>query len=163
LRRTVSTLRDAGVLRETEDGAWGFHHDLLRRSLLDAMIAVERRDAHRALAEALDAGSAPPSSLAPAGSATTAPLASAAEPAMHSAGAGDHRAVEHAVRAATQARAVDAHDEALAQLKRALSFEMDTEQRRSTLLSAAIECYDLGQFAENLHIAEEGIAIPGGE
>jgi DNA-binding NarL/FixJ family response regulator len=54
LRRMMRALRDHGMLHETEDGGWQFRHELLRRALLEELLEVDRRDAHRALAEALE-------------------------------------------------------------------------------------------------------------
>jgi DNA-binding CsgD family transcriptional regulator len=145
LRHVLLGLRDAGVLVEEPLG-WGFRHELLRRSLLDGMIAADRADAHRALAEALERREA-----------------GAAELAMHFAAAGDPRGVEWALRAAREASAVDAHDEALAQLQRALAYDLAVEQRREILRFAAMEAFRLGRFAEAQRLNEDGIALPGGE
>src|SRR5579859_266380 len=145
LRRVFLGLRDAGVLIEEPLG-WAFRHELLRRSLLDGMIAADRRDAHRALAEALERREA-----------------GAPELAMHYAAAGDRRAVDWALRAAREAGAVDAHAEALAQLQRALAFDLETEQRRAALRAAAMEAFRLGRFVEAQRLNEEGIALPGGD
>jgi DNA-binding CsgD family transcriptional regulator len=163
LRRTLTVVREAGVLRE-DGGAWRFRHELLRRSLLDGMIAADRRDAHRALAETLERGTSA-SSPPPALHAPSPPSlhGSAAELAMHYAAAGDLRAAGWAVQAAREARAVDAHREAMAQLERALAFDLDADGRRSLLQEAAGEAYALGRFADNRRLAEEGLAIPGGE
>jgi DNA-binding CsgD family transcriptional regulator len=144
LRGIFTALRATGLLRETEDGAWTFRHELLRRSLLDALIVADRRDAHRALAEAL------------------AGHGSAAETAMHFEEAGDPRVVDWSLRAAREARAVDAHAEAFAQYERALRFEMDAELRRTTLREAAQQAYDLGRPAEILRCVDAALAIPGG-
>jgi DNA-binding CsgD family transcriptional regulator len=165
LRRTLAGLRDAGLLRESEDG-WTFRHELLRRSILDGMIAADRRDAHQRLAEALHARESgevrppTPDSRLPTPSRRHA---SAAEIAMHFAEAGDARAVDWALRAAAEARAIDAHTEALGQLERALSFEMEPERRRAALRDAAREAYDLARFDDIERFVNEAAAIPGGE
>lgn len=143
LRRELADLRDAGLLRE-DDGLWGFRHELLRRSLLEEMIAADRRDAHRAMAEAL------------------AGAGSAAETAMHFAEADDPRAATWAIRAGREARAVDAHTEALAQFRRALRFGLPPEERRLVLREAAREAYDLAQHEQTGILADEALAIPGG-
>jgi DNA-binding CsgD family transcriptional regulator len=145
LRRTLATLRDAAVLTEV-GGAWAFRHEILRSALLDAMIVADRRDAHRRLAETL-----------------ATRTASAAEVAMHFAEAGDPRGADWAVRAGRDARKVDAHSEAIAQFRRALAFELSPEQRRSVLEQAATEAYALGLHEENRSLAEEVLAISGGE
>jgi len=144
LRRVLRGLRDAAVLRE-HDGAWQFRHELLRRSLFEDMLDADRRDAHRRLAEALE------------GHGTSATLA------MHYAAAEDSRAAAWALRAAREASAIDAHTEALAQIERALSFLLDPEMRRTALGAAADAAWNLGRFADGRRLAEEGIAIPGGE
>ncbi len=145
LRRVLLGLRDAGVLLEEPLG-WGFRHELLRRSLLDGMIAPDRADAHRALAEALERREA-----------------GAAELAMHYAAAGDPRAAPWALRAAREASAVDAHAEALEQIRRVLACELSVEERRAALRFAAAEAFRLGRFAEAQELNEAGIALPGGE
>jgi DNA-binding CsgD family transcriptional regulator len=144
LRRVLAGLRDSGLLRETGSG-WGFRHELLRRSLMEAMIIADQQDAHRALAEALDGQS------------------SAAELAMHFAAAGDERAAAWALRAAREANAVDAHAEALGQLERALSFPLEPEERRTALRAAALQTFYLGRHAISQAFAEAALAIPGGE
>jgi DNA-binding CsgD family transcriptional regulator len=144
LRQLLRGLRDAAVLRE-QDGGWQFRHELLRRSLMDAMLEADRRDAHRRLAEALEG------------------LASPATLAMHFAEAGDRRTADWALRAAWQARIVDAHAEALAQLERALAFPLAPEGRRRALRGAAQIAWYLGRFSESVRLAEEGLAIAGGE
>jgi DNA-binding CsgD family transcriptional regulator len=184
LRRTLAALRDAGVLHEG-DGGWQFRHDLLRRAVLDSMIAVERRDAHRNLAEALGASGLPTgsdsvsplvtgdrasgSSRSGAGPAEQnegrrgGPGAHAAEVAMHLAEAGDARAVPWALRAAEEARAVDAHAEALSQVERALSFPLAPDAQRDALRFAAEEAYALGRFADSRAFIDTAVAIPGPE
>jgi DNA-binding CsgD family transcriptional regulator len=175
LRRALGGLRDAGVLSE-EDGGWRFRHELLRRSLYEALIAADRRDAHRALAEAMEfpvpgstfhgasAQPSSPSSTVERGTWNLEPerRVSAATIAMQYAAAGDDRAVAWALRAAEEARAVDAHREAMAQLERALSFALAPATRRGTLAAAAAEAYTLGRFEDNRRLAEEALAIPGG-
>ncbi|HEY7294722.1 MAG TPA: LuxR C-terminal-related transcriptional regulator [Dehalococcoidia bacterium] len=145
LRRVLLGLRDAGVLVEESLG-WGFRHELLRRSLLDGMIAPDRADAHRALAEALERREA-----------------GAPQLAMHYAAAGDPRAAPWALRAAREASAVDAHAEALEQLHRALACDLAVEERRTTLRFAAAEAFRMGRFAEAQELNEAGIALPDGE
>jgi DNA-binding CsgD family transcriptional regulator len=113
--------------------------------VLEGLIAADRVDGHRALAEALERREA-----------------SAAELAMHFAAAGDARAAEWAMRAAAEASAVDAHAEAMAQYRRALAFPLDGETRRQVLRRASMEAFRLGQFSEAQRLAEEAIAIPGG-
>ncbi len=144
LRRRLRALRDAGVLYE-RDGAWRFRHELLRRSVFEALLEADRRDAHRRLAEALE------------------DRASAAVVAMHYAAAGDGRAAGWALQAAREASAYDAHGEALAQIERALAFPLEPEQRRTALRAAARLTWSLGRFAESGRFAEQAIAIPGGE
>jgi DNA-binding CsgD family transcriptional regulator len=147
LRRVLGRLRGARVLDEGAGGAWGFRHELLRRSLLEGMIFADRQDAHRALAAALEGHG----------------IERAPEMAMHYAFAGDARAVPWALRAAREAADVDAHKESLAQLERALSFELDPETRRTTLRAAALEAHRLGRFRDSRRLAETALAIPGGE
>ena len=145
LRRALIGLRDAGILVETAAG-WAFRHELLRRSLLGGMILSDQQDAHRALAEVLERGDG-----------------GAAELAMHFAEAGDARAVHWAVRAADEARRLDAHEEAFAQLERALRFRPEGEVRRRIGRMAALEAYHLGRYAEAQRLAEETLALPGDE
>jgi DNA-binding CsgD family transcriptional regulator len=147
LRRVLGRLREARVLDEGQGGAWKFRHELLRRSLLEGMILADRQDAHRALAVALEGHG----------------IERAPELAMHYAFAGDARAAPWALRAARQAADVDAHQESLAQLERALGFELDPETRRTALRAAALEAHRLGRFRDGRHLAEAALAIPGGE
>ena len=145
----LRALRDAHVLVE-EPGGWSFRHQLLRRIVAENLLDVERQQAHRAIAELL-AG---------------APVAAerrAALIAMHFAEAGDARAVAWADHAATEARAVEAHSEAMAQLQRALSFVEEPERRRDLLMRAAREASDLGQPTQMLAFAQAAIALPGGD
>src|SRR5204863_432256 len=111
-----------GVLQE--DGGWGFRHELLRRSVLSGMIEADRRDAHRAFAEALERAEP-----------------RAAELAMHFGLAGDPRAAYWATQAARQYSAADAHVEALAELERALESLNEPEERRRAMRSAAAETW----------------------
>ncbi|MGH2602961.1 MAG: LuxR C-terminal-related transcriptional regulator, partial [Dehalococcoidia bacterium] len=57
---------------------------------------------------------------------------------------------------------IDAHTEALAQLERALRFDLEPEQRRVALRDAAQQAYDLSRFADIERFIEEALAIPGG-
>jgi len=151
LRHTLSALRADGALRE-ERGGWVFRHELLRRAVWDGMLALERREAHLRMAQALEQ--------------TTrdgVPAGSTAELTMHYAEGDDSRAFAWALQAAREARAADAHTEALAQLQRALGFAPDHEARRETLMLAATEGSDLGRVAESRAFAEQGLAITGGE
>jgi len=159
LRRMLRGLRNAAVLRE-HDGTWQFQHELLRRSLLEEMLDADRRDAHRRLAEVLE--SRVPSPESP-GRGLQLGTVTAAAVAMHYADAGDARAGVWALRAAREARAVDAHVESLAQLERALAFPLEPEARRTALRAAAQGAWYVGRFCECLRFAEEGLTIPGGE
>lgn len=151
LRRMLRALRDSSMLRETADGGWQFSHELMRRAVLDGMLAGGRRAAHLALAEAVETTVRP--------SATD--RVPVAELAMHYAAAGDARAVAWGLRAAEQARAVDAHGEALAQYQRVLGFELPPEQQRATLESAAEEAWALGRYDHNRALCDAAIAIAG--
>jgi DNA-binding CsgD family transcriptional regulator len=160
LRRLLTTLRDWGLLREDGD-AWTFRHEILRRSVLDGLLSVERRDAHRRIAEAL---SLRMSHLHPItrDAGTEMGGASLAEVAMHFAEAGDARAVDWSMRAGREARSLDAHVEALGQFERAVRFARDPELRRGALRDAAREAYDLGRLSDIARFVAEALAIPGG-
>lgn len=145
LRRTLGRLRDAAVLSEQQDG-WAFRHELLRRSLMEGMILADQQDAHKALAEVVERHHG-----------------RAAELAMHFAEARDSRAVTWAFQAAAEARAIDAHVEAFAQLERALRFRPDGELHRRIGRMASLEAYHLGRYAEAQRLAEQTLAIPGDE
>ena len=143
LRRILRLLRDAGIFEEVDE-AWRFRQELTRRSVLESMISADRRDAHRALAEVLEGEG------------------NAAELAMHFAAAADARALPWAMRAAKEASALSAHTESLAQYRRALSFDLEPEMRRSALRSAAAEAVYLGLYADGQRMSAEAALIPGG-
>lgn len=146
LRALLRDLRAARVLEETEEGqeGWHFRQELMRRAVLESMIAADRRDAHRALAEALEPGGHAP------------------ELAMHYAAAGDGRAAMWALRAARDAAALDGHSEALGQLKRALSCDLDPARRQEALSFAAYESLITFQPLEAIRMATEGLQLPDG-
>jgi DNA-binding CsgD family transcriptional regulator len=143
LRELLRSLRDSRVLEEVDDG-WQFRQELMRRAVLESMIAADRRDAHRALAEALE------------------PTGHAPEMAMHYAAAGDQRAAPWALRAAREAAALDAHTEAFGQLRRCLSFDLEPAVRQEALGFAAYEALVLSQPQDAMRLGAEGIAIGGG-
>ena len=145
LRTVLIGLREAGILHEREDGAWGYRHDLLRRSVLEGMLSADQRAAHGALAAVL---------VRLGGRAT--------ELAMHFALAGDARAADWGVRAAKEAAQAGAWVEALAQVERALSFAMFDDERREALRVASLACSRLGQVASSRRYAEQGLQLPGG-
>jgi DNA-binding CsgD family transcriptional regulator len=181
LRAMLRELRVAGVLYE-DDGCWHFRHELLRRAVLEEMVEAERRDGHRLLAEAMecqasgavcrvprggsvDFGSSDTPGNPAHGNRHPAPeeCVSAATIAMHYAAARDPRAAAWAVRAAEDAIAVDAHQEAMGQYARALSFSLPPAERRPLLRAASLEAHRLGRFDESLQLAEQALAIDGGE
>jgi DNA-binding CsgD family transcriptional regulator len=143
-RQLLIGLRDAGVLREERE-SWQFRHELLRSALLGDMIEAELRDAHRALAEALE------------GSAAATRLS------MHYAMAGDTRAFTWALRAAEEASAIDAHVESLAQAQRARDFATRPADRLLAYHSAMTATFHLGRFGEGRRIADEALTVSGGE
>jgi hypothetical protein len=106
LRAILTGLIARRILEETGD-AWHYRQELMRKSVLESLIPADRRDAHRALGEALEA------------------YGPAAALAMHYAAAGDARAANWAIRAGEEAAGASAHREAYAQFQRALAFPLE--------------------------------------
>jgi DNA-binding CsgD family transcriptional regulator len=163
LRRVLAGLRDRSLLDETDNG-WAYRHELIRRAVLDSMVTAEREEAHRTLAETLEACGTP----AEAGSQAPGLIATArswrptaAELAMHYAAARDQRAVSWAMQAAEDARAVDAHAEALAQAERALTFDLDPNTRRAALKRAGEDAAVIGRYTLATQYSEAALAVPG--
>ncbi len=111
LRAALREAVDAGVIDVDADGRFGFRHALLREVVYDDLLPGERADAHRDLAETLEAGS-----QANAGVWVSAAIA------HHYHQAGDQpAALRTAVVAADESRRARAHGEAAALLDRALA------------------------------------------